>query len=459
MNVRQFLKCNVCESIIFVRTQLGWLEEYPIRVHCGNCGILISGKAYQDPFNGRFKITFDNSTNVPETNPDYYIEASGELLTEKLQHANFDNKYLYSLPPFFNALFSMGDENYDTFKQNTIGFLSKIKSDWPRVRRIFELFLTGKKEYLKKEVNKHLPVKQFPMNNELEYVRGVHHQYLFFLRPIINENFFKSITKFIWNEINEISKVEGKKLFELAKEFGDNGLLQRYNEKIFSLLTQFVDNFQYMLPVFGIQYLQKNEYKNTKGITTASFEDLKQFYVDCFEVAGELIVLLISYNNLKYRKDFKLMKKKRKDVQLLENYLKLSKGARVEFLDGEENFDKLIIPTIDSSIRNAIGHNTYKYDGAKQELTYYPKGKETTSDAKTISLVDFIEKCWNLFQSINAMAELVYQTQKIYFVGKGNKPINPNIFEVKLKKKKIGRNDPCYCSSGKKYKKCCGNNQ
>jgi len=23
-------------------------------------------------------------------------------------------------------------------------------------------------------------------------------------------------------------------------------------------------------------------------------------------------------------------------------------------------------------------------------------------------------------------------------------------------KQKIGRNDPCYCGSGKKYKKCCG---
>ena len=27
------------------------------------------------------------------------------------------------------------------------------------------------------------------------------------------------------------------------------------------------------------------------------------------------------------------------------------------------------------------------------------------------------------------------------------------------KKKKIGRNDPCPCGSGKKYKKCCGMNE
>ena len=27
-----------------------------------------------------------------------------------------------------------------------------------------------------------------------------------------------------------------------------------------------------------------------------------------------------------------------------------------------------------------------------------------------------------------------------------------------VKPKKIGRNDPCPCGSGKKYKKCCGRN-
>ena len=28
--------------------------------------------------------------------------------------------------------------------------------------------------------------------------------------------------------------------------------------------------------------------------------------------------------------------------------------------------------------------------------------------------------------------------------------------DSKLKGKKMGRNEPCYCGSGKKYKHCCG---
>jgi preprotein translocase subunit SecA len=30
--------------------------------------------------------------------------------------------------------------------------------------------------------------------------------------------------------------------------------------------------------------------------------------------------------------------------------------------------------------------------------------------------------------------------------------------QLKLDKPKVGRNDPCPCGSGKKYKKCCGKN-
>ena len=32
--------------------------------------------------------------------------------------------------------------------------------------------------------------------------------------------------------------------------------------------------------------------------------------------------------------------------------------------------------------------------------------------------------------------------------------LNPSV--PKIAEKKIGRNDPCPCGSGKKYKKCCG---
>ena len=32
----------------------------------------------------------------------------------------------------------------------------------------------------------------------------------------------------------------------------------------------------------------------------------------------------------------------------------------------------------------------------------------------------------------------------------------PNIAQFRREQSKVGRNDPCFCGSGKKYKKCCG---
>ena len=34
--------------------------------------------------------------------------------------------------------------------------------------------------------------------------------------------------------------------------------------------------------------------------------------------------------------------------------------------------------------------------------------------------------------------------------------INKSKISPQLVKKKIGRNEPCFCGSGKKYKHCCG---
>jgi preprotein translocase subunit SecA len=44
--------------------------------------------------------------------------------------------------------------------------------------------------------------------------------------------------------------------------------------------------------------------------------------------------------------------------------------------------------------------------------------------------------------------------QKLIFSGGGGGPAPKKT--VKREAEKIGRNDPCPCGSGKKYKKCCG---
>ena len=70
-------------------------------------------------------------------------------------------------------------------------------------------------------------------------------------------------------------------------------------------------------------------------------------------------------------------------------------------------------------------------------------------------------------QMISAFIMEIHNNTRLWIL-KGHKPREiitmqknpmedkPNIIDIKTRKK-IGRNDPCPCGSGKKYKKCCGN--
>lgn len=40
--------------------------------------------------------------------------------------------------------------------------------------------------------------------------------------------------------------------------------------------------------------------------------------------------------------------------------------------------------------------------------------------------------------------------------GEDEQPLPPPVQPIHKEKAEIGRNDPCPCGSGKKYKKCCG---
>jgi len=453
MNVRNCLKCEVCGSITLVRTQLGYLEQHPIKVNCGKCGILISGTVFLNPEKGTSRFEFYNAKRVEEITPDFNIEVSGELLTEKLQVYNHNDQELHFTSPYFESRRAMNEEAFLEFMKKAIGFLNACKEDWPTIRRIHELWLRGDTQYLTQEVHKLLPQKQFPMDNVLENIRGVRQLNLHFFLPILNKKFLNSTTKFIFNKIEELMETDITGLFKLANDFEEEHFLQRYEEKVLLILNQFVDKFYCLIPIFGLQFYNKktDELFQNKGITTATFEDFKQFYMDCYEVAGELIRLVIAYNNLKYRQDYQSMK--REYIQTLTNFDTKSKGTRIGLIDGSEEFDCLVYPYLKNSIRNAIGHNSYKYNGITQELVYYPTGHEDVSDEKRLYLLEFLQECWDLFQSVYNLYELVYQTRKLHFVSKGYSVVDTKVFD---RLKNAGRNETCPCGSGKKFKRCCG---
>jgi hypothetical protein len=453
-NVREYLKCDVCGEVTLLRFQVGWLEEYPIRVHCGNCGILMDGNVYVDFEQAQTKFIINNAKEVEEIIPSYYMQASGEFITEKIRSCVSIEETMMS-PPFFQTLSEMGNEGYLQFKKNTLQFLSLSIELWPKIRRINELWFSENYAYLGKEINKILSEKQFPANNELEYLRGVHQINIMAMSNILNRDKFHGTTNLIWNELYNLLQSNIVGFNNLITFVTSKDMIIRWEEKIFNLTDQFMKLFRFFIPVYSMKFYKErdNNLSETFSITTVTFNDLKQFYMECYESAVELSTLIVAFNNLKYRGNYETMINKRKDIQTIDDFQNKAKGIRIGFIDGSEKFDELIYPYLENKIRNAIGHNTCKYDGLNQMITYYPTGVEEESSKNEMYLLDFVELSWDLFESIFYISELIYQVRKNYYLSKGFIPINPKVFGVNSK---VGRNEFCPCGSGKKYKKCCG---
>jgi hypothetical protein len=430
MTNRSFLKCDVCGAVTLMRLQVGWLEEHPIRVPCGKCGILISGTIHIDQVNPGLRYEIHNASEIQETVPDFYVEASGELLAEKLKRYK-GGPFFWSPPPFFQALWAMGNDNYTEFKGKALQFLAFTKTEWPKVRRINELWLGKQYQYLPDEVARYLPKDKFPMTNEAEYVRGVHQLNLLFLWAVLDHSRFEKQTKFLFRTLQSLSSHHGKGFAELLKYFADQDLLQKYGEQLHGRMAHFVDRFRYLLPAFALRFYQKRPkgLNKQKGVTTATFEDVKSFYADSYEVFTEMLPLVVAYNNLRYRGDFKLMRNKRKDVVTLDDFIVRSKGERLAFVDGSEMFDRLLYPHLDNKLRNATAHTSYKEDLMQQRITYYPAGVMGKGQSKKVYLIDVLRRCWSLFYCIVDMMELHYQTQKLYYVVVlRNKVVHPSVF-------------------------------
>lgn len=112
----------------------------------------------------------------------------------------------------------------------------------------------------------------------------------------------------------------------------------------------------------------------------------------------------------------------------ISDYCSKTKGVKLEFLDGKEEFDKIVFPHLNNKIRNAIGHNTYRIDTRTQEITFYPKGDEQSTDIIRLTLSQFARKCWDIFQALISLSELVYQTRKVYYLSQKLEPTFEHIF-------------------------------
>jgi preprotein translocase subunit SecA len=104
-------------------------------------------------------------------------------------------------------------------------------------------------------------------------------------------------------------------------------------------------------------------------------------------------------------------------------------------------------------LREGIGLRGYAQKDPARE--YQKEGYEMFIDMTQRIKEDSIQKlCLVRIQKEEEVQEMRDKQQLDYVMSRGED--KPESATVKRQKEKVGRNDPCPCGSGKKYKKCCG---
>ena len=443
------IKCQVCGSITRVRLQVGLQEQHPIVIVCGKCGTSLHGNVNIGQDTPKLQFGFENANILQDDEAaDYVVECSGEFPTAK----QYDGTEVGDIiTPFLRNQMRMDNGGgYEQFR-HSLDALTTTAKKWKYYKRVLDLSQNNNKSFLLQEIKIIFPENMFPCRNEFEILRAIH--------MIEVNGFISPLRKDIIDDLSissSVLKLNYKQICELINFINshDGYSLKNLQSSIYKMLNEFICIYPYLLPAFATQFCAEGSINfDVEGTSTSSFESVKQFYIDAYETLGNLIILPVALNNIKYRNDFSKLECIEEKEITLDDFIRLTKANRFHYCSSKEIYTDYLKVKVNTKMRNAIGHNDIGYDTIKQQITYIPNPKDR-SKKETSYLLEFEIEAIHLFQAILVISEYLYRIMEIDLINQGNVPIKQNIPNTVLMK--IGRNDKCPCGSGLKYKYCHG---
>ena len=139
-----------------------------------------------------------------------------------------------------------------------------------------------------------------------------------------------------------------------------------------------------------------------------------------------------------------------------------------DYLLREKNIYAHILSNVDEITEGTITELGKRFDMTDAEFVGFIDGINSslieeydlttlTADSSVRFEIDFKKLYWNM---LDANAEWLYGLEQWDTILPQEERIQMkkeyNRSKTVIKDKKVGRNEPCICGSGKKYKKCCG---
>jgi len=409
-------------------------------------------------------IKFENAAVSGQDGlPDFVVYSSGEFLTFPPYAVK---SVMDTVRPttFIRATQMM---EYERFGKEFMHIISYRDNQYPIVRAVNELYNANNIEMLKKTIREHYDKEDllFPLNNEADILRAV---------SMINQIQFldydgKGTTEKVTSLYMEACKGHLSEVNDFVLFLSQLSRIPMWKRRIYNLYDQVYSKIDLLTPAIGIDYYKKGKEELLSGafsITTTSFEDIKQVYVDLYELICELLIVIIGFDNIILKNDFNAITPvKDLNVSSLSDVPKMRKKANIlKLVELNAPLEKLLYPCLNPDIRNSIGHFSYDSeetaDGKGQIIRFYEVNDR--SRYTDVSLVQICYDIWQMYKCLGIFNELIYHLEIQELMLKGIVPSFCTDKAVRDKMmpfnsgKKIYPNEPCPCGSGKKYKKCCG---
>ncbi len=446
MTRNEFIRCNMCDEEIRLRIQVE-RTDIPFYSKCPECGINISGRI---SFDEELRVKVNGATYyVPSKAPNeigemWCLELSNVFPTYKLEKIKFSP----TVTPYIRGINLIGGPDKITKLQSAFRLSSFIENDYELIKSCYELHWNGKSELLySKLTNMCCSSKVVQINNvqnDLDASMGLHQLFLTYsgVTACLPEEELKQYSKLSSDMARYV-----KEVFLYTKELS----LDLIEKRLFELFNNFFEIYEQMIPIVYMDKKSISRFDKKKyGVMTGNFDDLLNFYTKSYELILEYVDILIYCNNIMHRGNHECFKGNKTNDNFKNQTIK---SRKLQYLEEGEYFSKLS-KELDSIIRNSIQHYDYNFDSITQLITFTDKGR--IEKTKEIYLIEFMNMCKENYVLLLYLFELVYTLKKNKYIHDGLIPsIVLEVSETKVSRSKIGRNDPCKCGSGLKFKKCC----
>ncbi|MGG1862205.1 hypothetical protein ABEP22_09940 [Bacillus safensis] len=417
MNLNLKLVCEVCDNPVALKVYGGYEKINTFSYTCPECGITIHGHlTWNDPekLKDSFIKEFEcyNATSVtPIGGESHLLQIATEFYSDKIKKLETND------PSIFFSPFMMERIPFE-LKQKKLALIQHVtdnfKNEYKISTRLWQLFRNKNFKYLNRQLiaNKFVEPVILGQTLNIKYssimLDVLYYPFTLFIQV---SEFNKKIFD-LRNQLLDIQRKNKNELLNLKKEL--EVLINCAEEELIHLLNNFSKYYKFIWPVILSTALKTENIQNikeSKGILTASFEDLKNYYVEAFEILCSVLPVFLGIQNIKLRDNRnKFNDKNKNDFPHINSIIKykekvVNKGNKIKFFEEENIFSECfnITTVLNSGIRNSIGHHSYINKNDSQLIIFLDRNKKTE-----LYLIEFSELLLKTFFSTFVGIEVLH---------------------------------------------------